>query len=75
MEYGRNSIADESAFKMPSCKSGDILGAYGARYGVPKFSKEARSAMMIMVRIIIPTKPKTALMQRYKKIKFDICPT
>lgn len=31
MEYGRNSIDDESAFKTPSCKSGDILGAYGAR--------------------------------------------
>ena len=52
-----------------------MRGAYGARYGVPKLSRLARYAIMIIVSTIIPTKPVTALTQRYKNRIIDIGPT
>ncbi len=42
---------------------------------MPKFSREERYAIKIIVRIIMPTKPSTALMHKYKKRSMDIAPT
>ena len=75
IEYGRRSIDDVPVLSIPSCRSGLMRGAYGARYGVPKFSRLARYATIIIARIIIPTKPVTALMHRNSSRSIDSVPT